>query len=595
MNATRLILLLAGLLLPAMTQEARSVTIDWVTVGDPGNANDITGYGAVNYDYRIGKYEVTIQQYADFLNAAAMTDTYSLYNGNMGFDSNIAGISQNGSSGSYTYSVIGPSGITPAGASSPGSRPITFVSWFDAARFANWMHNGQGSGSTETGAYTLNGATSGDAPARSEGAQYYIPTKDEWYKAAYYSPKKNGPGSPGYYTYATQSDSAPGNTIGSGTNQANYRVGGSVYSVTQSSNSSESQNYLTDVGAFTNSSSYYGTFDMSGNVFEWNDLTGIAGVRGIGGGYWNLDASNLSSSSGFTIAPVFEGNGTGFRLASPVPEPATLTINVPIGEVQTQSQAGYPLLAGTVPVVKTGSGTLVLDAANTFSSSIAVSEGTAVAANLQAVGTATVDVSAGAAFAISPAIGAANPVQVSELGEIAGTIDVNTGRFSLPASRASPATELRSLLISGRSGGTWNGAAGIVSSAAAASEGTRVVGYVVAADGSALVAFAASGDTNLDGQVDVFDLVSVNSSAKYGSGEMAVWSQGDFNYDGATNVFDLVGMNTAGAYAQGNYLPVTPGETAVTAIPEPSFYAVAIAALACGGDLGRRRRKRNAG
>ena len=108
------------------TAAANAVTIDWVTVGDPGNAADNTVYGAVAKEFRIGKYEVTIQQYTDFLNAVAATDTYSLYNTNMATVLSIAGISRAGSSGSYTYSVIGPSGITPAGASSPGNRPITF-------------------------------------------------------------------------------------------------------------------------------------------------------------------------------------------------------------------------------------------------------------------------------------------------------------------------------------------------------------------------------------------------------------------------------------------------------------------------------------
>jgi len=134
------------------TPGAHAATFDWVTVGDAGNAPDTTGYGAVGYEYRIGKYEVTIQQYTDFLNAVAQSDPYSLWNASSASDLNIAGISRSGASGEYTYSVIGPSGITPTGASSPGHRPITYVSWFDAARFSNWMQNGQGAGSTETGA-----------------------------------------------------------------------------------------------------------------------------------------------------------------------------------------------------------------------------------------------------------------------------------------------------------------------------------------------------------------------------------------------------------------------------------------------------------
>ena len=303
---------------------AGAVTIDMVTVGNPGNANDAGGstIGRVDSSYQIGKYDVTIGQYTEFLNAVAATDTYSLYNASMGANGNIMGIQRNGSSGNYTYRVIGSA-----------NRPITYVSWFDAARFANWMTNGQGSGSTETGAYTLNGATSGDAVAANRGAAFRLPTENEWYKAAYYSPNYGshydesnlgGPpvlAVPGYYAYATQSDTAPGNIIGSTANQANWRTG-LGFSVTQSSSYDSNQNYLTDVNAFSGSGSFFGTFDQSGNVYQWNDLDGLPGsTRGLRGGGWDDDNPfYLSSSSSISSSPSNEIGGIGFRLASPVPE-----------------------------------------------------------------------------------------------------------------------------------------------------------------------------------------------------------------------------------------------------------------------------------
>ena len=303
-------------LLISIVSSAHAVTIDWVTVGDPGNAADDTGYGAVSDSYRIGTYEVTIAQYADFLNAVAETDPHSLYNPSMASDLSIAGISRSGTSGGYSYSVINNGGPS-------GNRPITYVSWFDAARFANWMQNGQGSGSTETGAYTLSGATSGDAPAVNSGAQFYVPTEDQWYKAAYY---KGGSTNAGYWDYATQSDTAPGNTIGSGSNQVNWYAGD--YAVTHAADWDENQNYLTDVGAFTNSASTYGTFDQNGNVFEWNDLTAAASsVRGWRGGDWEYGGSFYlrSSERDIEFDPSYETPNIGVRLASPVavPEPST--------------------------------------------------------------------------------------------------------------------------------------------------------------------------------------------------------------------------------------------------------------------------------
>ena len=329
-------LLLASLALP----NAHGGPIDMVTVGNPGNANDTigAGYGAVNYEYQIGKYAVTIGQYTAFLNAVAVTDTYSLYSESMGTNLNVAGISRAGGSGTYTYGVINNGGDS-------GNRPITYVSWWDAARFSNWMANGQPTGAqssttTENGAYDVNGATSGSAPGRnainpntSAAPTFFIPTENEWYKAAYYSPVKGGPVSPGYYAYATQSDSAPGNTVGGALNQANYLSsvsGTAVYSVTQSADYSAAQNYLTDVGQFTDSASFYGTFDQSGSVYQWNDLDGLApsgSARGLRGGYWGSGALRVSSSFRGPFAPSYEGAGdVGFRVASPVavPEPSTL-------------------------------------------------------------------------------------------------------------------------------------------------------------------------------------------------------------------------------------------------------------------------------
>jgi sulfatase modifying factor 1 len=316
---------------------AETITYELVPIRNPGNGNDTggTGNGAVAYEYQIGKYATTIGQYTAFLNAVAQTDTYALYNDSMATDFNVAGILQSGSSGSYTYSTITNGGDS-------ASRPITYVSWWDAARFANWMANGQPTGgqgptTTENGAYNVNGSTSGSAvainatnPNTGAAPTFFIPGEDEWYKAAYYNPTLNS-GSGGYYAYATLSDTAPGNVSGSSANQANYIASSDVFSVTQSGTYDSSQNYLTDVGAFSGSGTFYGTFDQSGNVFQWNDLDGTPGSsRGLRGGSWNNgDPTNgavyLSSSYSLTADPSDENSLVGFRLASPiaVPEPST--------------------------------------------------------------------------------------------------------------------------------------------------------------------------------------------------------------------------------------------------------------------------------
>lgn len=337
LKACRLLLSLAALVLFTTSTFAQLVNYELVTVGDPGNPNDTVEsfggqfYGAVPYAYQIGKYEVTISQYTAFLNAVAKTDTYSLYNTSMATDLNIAGISRSGSDGSYEYSVIGPSGITPPGADSPGNRPITYVSWWDSARFANWMSNGQPAGAqgpttTENGAYNLANWLSGTAPSvnasnPNTGTEplYRIPTENEWYKAAYY---KGGGTNAGYWPYATQGTSMI-NQIDNQANRANWYQ--FKFTVTQSSGTSSSQNYLTNVGAFTGSPSAFGTFDQSGNVLEWNDLSGVAdSARGYRGGNWGSGGEFvLSSSIRDASPPTVEGYLTGFRLASPIPEPST--------------------------------------------------------------------------------------------------------------------------------------------------------------------------------------------------------------------------------------------------------------------------------
>ena len=176
-----------------------NAVIDTVTVGNPGNAGEWSGEsyggygpdricGAVDYEFNIGTYEVTTGQYTDFLNAVADTDTYGLYNTTMWSGTYGCKIERIGSSGSYTYSV----------ADDWADRPVNYVSYWDACRFANWLHNGQptgvqGAGTTETGVYTLNGYNGSDGREiqRNSGWIWAVTSEDEWYKAAYH--KNEGP------------------------------------------------------------------------------------------------------------------------------------------------------------------------------------------------------------------------------------------------------------------------------------------------------------------------------------------------------------------------------------------------------------------
>ncbi len=304
------------------SQTFAAITIATVPVGNPGNANDpATGnlYGGVNYNYSIGEYDVTVGQYATFLNAVAATDAYSLYNPLMGTDLNIAGISRSGSSGSFTYNVVGSA-----------NHPITYVNWGDSARFANWLYNGQptiggeGNGTTESGSYTLNGATTDtqlNVVMRNTNATWVIPTENEWYKAAYYNPATSS-----YYQYPFSSSTVPisappGNTPNTG----NFLSSSGVYPLTGSTSLSSNQNYLTDVGTYTASASPYGAYDMGGDVFQWNETLFGGSFRNLGGGAWDSLSEKLSSSERNGFDPTREFDILGFRVAL-VPEPASCSL-----------------------------------------------------------------------------------------------------------------------------------------------------------------------------------------------------------------------------------------------------------------------------
>jgi len=283
-----------------IASSASGITMAWTPIGNPGNAADDTGYGAVSYAYSIATYEVTNAQYVEFLNAKAASDPLGLYNTQMasGFG---GGITRDGLSGSYTYSAIAVR----------ADRPVNYVSFYDALRFANWMNNGQGSGDTEMGAYTLLGGTAtpinGGIVTRNPLATIFLTSENEWYKAAYYSALTTS-----YFEFPAGSDAqttcAPASG-GANTANCNSAVGD-----------------LTIRGSYTGSASPYGTFDQGGNVWEWDEaiISSSSGpCRGIRGGSFGNIALFLSASVlPGCDDPSRESSTAGFRLVL-IPEPGT--------------------------------------------------------------------------------------------------------------------------------------------------------------------------------------------------------------------------------------------------------------------------------
>ncbi|MFM8494183.1 MAG: SUMF1/EgtB/PvdO family nonheme iron enzyme [Planctomycetia bacterium] len=281
----------------------------WVTVGDPGNAADVTGLGSVAEPFLIGRYEVTNDEYCSFLNgsAAGRRNLNGVADGPAD-GSEAASIRRLGGPGEFRYEVV------------PGMSlmPVTGLRWCDAARLANWLHNGgTAEADTETGAYDLTASTPAEFTAvpRSPGARVWIPTRDEWYKAAFY---KAGGVDAGYWRYPTGSNSLP-RACASDDRGIGIPDG-------RSANVSKKSNWpgglrVGDGGCLTAVGSNgppgpYDAFDMGGNVAEIvtvsEDRAEMSAVLGLCGGDAGTGVARLVATS--QVEPPTHGRG-GVRLA----------------------------------------------------------------------------------------------------------------------------------------------------------------------------------------------------------------------------------------------------------------------------------------
>lgn len=257
----------------ALAADARGVMMVWVPVGNPGNAPDtgVSSLGAVNYSFNIGKYDVTVNQYVEFLNTKDPLglNTLGLYSTGLSYSTY----------GQINFNNLGLPGSKYSAIAGDANHPVNYVTWYSAIRFTNWLNNGQGiAGDTETGAYTLLGGTPTPSNAasitRNPGADIVLPSENEWFKTAYYDPRTPAQGGPplashNYWLYPTTSNTAPHATFPTATaNSANYND--AVFN-------------LTNVGAYTGTTSPYGAFDMGGNISQWNETLNDPTDLGWGG------------------------------------------------------------------------------------------------------------------------------------------------------------------------------------------------------------------------------------------------------------------------------------------------------------------------
>lgn len=345
------------------------------------------------------------------------------------------------------------------------------------------------------------------------------------------------------------------------------------------------------------------------------------------------------SSQGEMRLTLNSGLGTAVTQAAVTASPAA--------GLQTQAQAGFPVLGGTSSLLKTGAGTLVLDAVNTLTGTTTVREGTLRIATPNALFGSPTVVQAGATVQVATGSGARLPsltlaggtfdaagllavngtsgigrvvvesgvlagrpnVAIGSGGElrIAGSgvslavgslaidrdngawLDVGTGRVEI-APGGITAADLVAGLAAGRGDGGWAGRAGIGSSAASTAVALNVprsVGWIDHGDGSYAVAYAAVGDTNLDGLVDILDAADVRRGAMAGMGPAGSWATGDFNYDGLVDVLDIGDFLSTGLFDTGTYLGSTMADasagipaTSVAVVPEPAAAGIVLVAIA---------------
>lgn len=252
-------------------------SIEFTEVGDAGNAADTNARGAVPYDYLIGATEITEDQFQKAI--------------------------ENGLQN------------VRAGAWSP-EQPAGFVHWFEAAAFVNFLNESAGYQAAynvawDAGTQTWrmepwssaeSWGTYGENRFRHRDARFFLPTEDEWYKAAHY---KSGGTNAGYWAYPVAQDTAP-TPVAAGTNPA------TAVFATQSQPSATAE---------SGGLSAYGTRGQGGNMAEWTESAWDGTnntpteARALRGGHWFSAPEALVSTNREITSPYYENDIIGFRVA----------------------------------------------------------------------------------------------------------------------------------------------------------------------------------------------------------------------------------------------------------------------------------------
>ena len=321
--------------------------IEFVTIGAPGNApwagngtpgDIVIGRGSVNYEYRIGRYEITTTQWVEFMNAAydrPQSDWLPHLRPPDG-----------GHWGAVATNPTVPGGLRWNVGAGQGLRGVGDISWRMAAMYCNWLHNDKSTARSAflNGAYDVStfgfhpsGIGFSDQLTHNANARFWIPTWDEWIKAAHYDPNKDGEGQGGYWLTPISQDANI--TYG----PPGMRVSNAVYPIVADPNGPLAQAnsgwrdqfagldpWAIKLGAYADvAQSPWGLLDAAGGTDEWTETAEFFDIfpttRFIEGSAWreSLGAAQagdiLPTNGQASDFPSFALFNNGFRIAAAVP------------------------------------------------------------------------------------------------------------------------------------------------------------------------------------------------------------------------------------------------------------------------------------
>ncbi|MBX9736681.1 MAG: formylglycine-generating enzyme family protein [Phycisphaerales bacterium] len=304
-----------------------SYGIEFVTVGAAGNAGwsgtgRANGRGGVDYDYRIGRFEVTTAQWVQFFNAAYSRPQSEGLPHMLPPDGGFWGAQSD-----PNYQGPGQRWVVAPGQE---NRPVGNISWRMAAMYCNWLHNDQRSDRAAflNGAYDVStfgyfGNIFTDQFTHDAGARYWIPTWNEWLKAAHFDPNRHGTGQGGYWNISNASDTPL--LYGPPTNpfaQANAEFDEDSRPL----NPLGIDPFSISLGAYPQTQSPWGLLDVAGGTWEWTEEVrttfGNPTQRIFDGSAWTQTQFLDEIQYGGSDFPSYSGIFSGLRIASAIPSPS---------------------------------------------------------------------------------------------------------------------------------------------------------------------------------------------------------------------------------------------------------------------------------